>query len=191
MIRDDEFRQTAQRVIRNDPSRPIKRAYDYVLREQRRNEQRSGVQRQPIREFVNIRSSLSRAKSSLVPNLPDDIHSVVIASPWSETWSSDRFLLHIDPNLGIAIFCTDENLKILRKCKEIYIDGTFRSCPKPYKQYVRYCTWQVSWKSTLPCLNLAHRQNQSPIPSFVAYVEDISPSCNPSQVSSCKGDVRF
>jgi MULE transposase domain len=136
MVRDDEFRQTAQRVIRNDPSKPIKRAYDYVLREQRRNEQRSGVQRQPIREFVNIRSSLSRAKSSLVPNLPDDIHSVVIASPWSETWSSDRFLLHIDPNLGIAIFCTDENLKILRKCKEIYIDGTFRSCPKPYKQYV-------------------------------------------------------
>lgn len=136
MIRDEDFRQTARSVIRNDPSRPIKRAYDYVLREQRRNEQTTGAQRQPVREFVNIRSSLSRAKSCLVPNLPDDIHSVLIDSPWSENWSSERFLLHIDPNCGIAIFCTDENLKILRKCNEIYIDGTFRSCPKPYKQYV-------------------------------------------------------
>jgi hypothetical protein len=131
MIRDEDFRQTARSVIRNDPSRPIKRAYDYVLREQRRNEQTTGAQRQPVREFVNIRSSLSRAKSCLVPNLPDDIHSVLIDSPWSENWSSERFLLHIDPNCGIAIFCTDENLKILRKCNEIYIDGTFRSSQNP------------------------------------------------------------
>ena len=136
MIRDEEFRHKVKRNIRDDPSRPIKRGYDFVLSDLRRQERSTRTQRQPVSEFRSIRSSLTRARSESVPILPQDIHSVLILSPWNETWSSERFLLHIDANVGIAIFCTDENLKILSKCKEIYIDGTFRSCPRPYKQFV-------------------------------------------------------
>ena len=52
-------------------------------------------------------------------------------------------------------------------------------------QTVRY------WKSTLPCFQLAYREVQSSLPSTVDGIENSSPSCNTSQVSSYKGHVRF
>jgi len=34
------------------------------------------------------------------------------------------------------MFVTEPNLKILQRCSTIYIDGTFKTCPKPYQQFV-------------------------------------------------------
>jgi hypothetical protein len=71
-----------------------------------------------------------------VPAIPRSSGDVGIYPPWSETWSGERFLLKLDNYWGVAIFATDENLSALRKCKEVFIDGTFRSTPAPFKQYV-------------------------------------------------------
>jgi hypothetical protein len=47
----------------------------------------------------------------------------------------DRFLLYKDNDWGILIYATNENLENLRQCSDIYCDGTFGTCPKPYEQY--------------------------------------------------------
>ena len=33
------------------------------------------------------------------------------------------------------LYATNDNLKNLRECTDIYLDGTFRTCPNPYEQY--------------------------------------------------------
>jgi len=134
MIADEQFRQSAKAAVRDDPSRPVKRAFDAAVSDVRRQGRQRD--RQHVREFRSLRSALSRAKRESVPRIPRSIDHVHIVSPWADTWSDERFLLCNDRHWGIAAFATDENLEILQKCKEVYIDGTFRSTPPPYKQFV-------------------------------------------------------
>jgi hypothetical protein len=68
--------------------------------------------------------------------LPEDIHDVDIEDKWSRTWGGDHFLSHIDNNWGIAIFVTVNNLRVLQRCEKVYIDGIFKTCPRPYTQFV-------------------------------------------------------
>ncbi|CAK6980186.1 uncharacterized protein LOC126385240 [Scomber scombrus] len=46
----------------------------------------------------------------------------------------ERFLLHADNVWGIQVFATDENLTLLRQCRTTYMDATFKSGPRPYRQ---------------------------------------------------------
>ncbi|CAG2252152.1 unnamed protein product [Mytilus edulis] len=62
--------------------------------------------------------------------------AVIPNSGWRKTWAGDTFFLHRNNDWGILMFATDEELKCLQKCFEVYIDGTFRTCPRPYEQYV-------------------------------------------------------
>lgn len=136
MIRNEAFRLRVKDEVRTDPCRPVKRAYDSTVSDLRRQERGRARQRQPVSEFHSLRSTLSRAKREGVPNIPHHIRDVNIVNPWDKTWSDERYLLHCDSYWGIAVFATDENLTVLHKCKELYIDGTFRSTPHPYKQFV-------------------------------------------------------
>jgi hypothetical protein len=78
---------------------------------------------------------MTRARLEHVPAVPHDINDVSIRGLWKRTWSEDRFLLYKDNDWGILIYATNENLENLRQCSDIYCDGTFRTCPKPYEQY--------------------------------------------------------
>jgi hypothetical protein len=42
----------------------------------------------------------------------------------------------LDNNWGLAVFTISRNLKTLAKCHTVYIDGTFRTSPAPYFQFV-------------------------------------------------------
>ena len=89
-----------------------------------------------VPQFSSILSSLKRFRASCMPPLPTDIDDVNIEGPWSTTWSDKPILSHIDNDWGVLIFATKKNLRRLSKCKTVYIDGTFKSCPKPYTQFV-------------------------------------------------------
>jgi hypothetical protein len=52
------------------------------------------------------------------------------------TWASKQFLCHQDNGWGILLFLTQCNARRLQQCQDLYIDGTFKSCPKPYYQLV-------------------------------------------------------
>ena len=97
--------------VRTDPLRPVRRAYDSIVADVRRNNGRRAIQ---LQEFHSVRSSLSRVKRNEVPSLPSTIDDVAITGVWSETWSSERFLLYEDNAWGgVAVFATDENIEIL------------------------------------------------------------------------------
>jgi hypothetical protein len=72
----------------------------------------------------------------MVPQIPRNLEEVNIENEWAETWSATLFLSTLDNNWGFAIFATSENYKVLQRCSEIYIDGTFKTCPSPYSQFL-------------------------------------------------------
>jgi hypothetical protein len=72
----------------------------------------------------------------MVPPIPRNVGEVEIDDEWAETWSGTRFLSTVDHNWGFAIFATSNNYKVLQRCSEIYIDGTFKTCPSPYSQFL-------------------------------------------------------
>lgn len=119
----------AERVAA-DPSKPVKRVYDEVVADTVEGEQVS------IPEFSHVRSKLNRKKAALFPPIPNDVEDLVIRDEWAESWGGSRFLSLQDNAWGVMVFATDGNLHKLRRCPDIYMDGTFKSCPRPYHQFV-------------------------------------------------------
>ena len=78
---------------------------------------------------------MTRSRLEHVPEVPHSIDDISIHGPWKRSWSNDRFLLQQDNDWGMLLYATNDNLKNLRECTEIYLDGTFRTCPNPYEQY--------------------------------------------------------
>ena len=115
-------------AVRNDPSKPLKRIFNETILHVDAEED--------IPEYHNIRSKLSRFRASLLPPIPENVDDVMLDGEWVNTWEGTQFLSHQDNDWGILVFATRQNYKNLRKCREIYIDGTFKTCPAPYMQFV-------------------------------------------------------
>lgn len=45
-------------------------------------------------------------------------------------------LIHLNNIAGVAVFATPRQLRVLRTCEDVFIDGTFRTAPRPYSQIV-------------------------------------------------------
>lgn len=131
VIDRDKTLHTLRKNIRQDPSVPLKRVYDNAAR----NYARGGGDVEHIPEFHRVRSSMTRARLEHVPQVPLTIDDVSIHGTWKRTWSEEKFLLYQDNEWGVLIYATEDNLKNLQQCHEIYCDGTFRTCPRPYQQY--------------------------------------------------------
>ena len=86
--------------------------------------------------FRQLRTRLQRVRASTLPPIPQDIDDVNIEGEWGRNWRGNPFLRHLDNDWSIAIFATTENVRILQECEKIYIDGTFKTCPQPYYQFV-------------------------------------------------------
>ncbi len=115
--------------IRADPTRPIKRVYDAVVLE--RN---VSVDNCPM--YHTVRSQLARCRASVLPDVPHHINDVDIFDEWARTWNGKQFCSFQDNAWGILVFCTSKSCKMLQRCKIMYIDGTFRTAPEPYMQFV-------------------------------------------------------
>jgi hypothetical protein len=118
-----------ERHILQDPSKPIKRVFDEVV-------VRADDDDDDIPEFHTLRTRLNRTRSFLLPEIPHTVEDVVIEGEWAETWNRKRFMSLQDNDWGLLVFATDANYKKLKQCSTIYIDGTFRTCPVPYMQFV-------------------------------------------------------
>ena len=131
LIEKSEIKSKLVETVKQDPSVPIKRVYNTIVR----THQRGGGDVESIPRFSNIKSAMTRARQEFVPNIPHSVDDVVIEDTWGETWSGDDYLLHQDNGWGILIFAMTENLRCLCKCADVYMDGTFRTCPAPYAQF--------------------------------------------------------
>ena len=115
-----------KKEIKNDPTKPIKRTYNDVIQRAVRY-----VDPTDIPEFHYLRSSLSRTRSTLMP----DVDDVILEREWKRTWDGKKFLSY-QANWGILVFATKKNYQRLERCDVIYADGTFKTCSPPYTQFV-------------------------------------------------------
>ncbi|KAL8560050.1 hypothetical protein ACOMHN_041519 [Nucella lapillus] len=109
------IRERMRAEAQEDPTRPSRRIYDAVLE--------------------SVRSAVELTRSALVPPIPTTVEEVNIDGPWAETWLRDMFLLRNVPEWGIVIYATDQNIRQLERCETLYMDATFRVCPRPYVQF--------------------------------------------------------
>jgi hypothetical protein len=131
MIARDKIKNVIKQDIADDLSRPIRRCYDAVVSSALR---RGQFVRNEVPEFVNIRSSLQRSRNELLPPIPRNVNDVHIRGPWRKTWGNEPFLMEKDNEWGIVLFGTKENMTVLNECKYVFVDGTFRTSPRPYYQ---------------------------------------------------------
>jgi hypothetical protein len=66
-----------KKKITNDPTKPIKRVYNDVMQRAVRY-----VDPTDIPEFHSLRSSLSRTRRTLLPDIPDDVDDVILEREW-------------------------------------------------------------------------------------------------------------
>lgn len=119
--------------IERNPTMPVKRTYDNTVSRLVQNVR--NLNPEDIPEFHNIESQLRRARQQNIPPIPANIAAVAINGVWGETTRGDRYLLRIDNNWGILIFATDADLILLSRSRRIFLDGTFKTAPQPYRQF--------------------------------------------------------
>lgn len=117
------------RKIQENPTQPVRRAYDDVI-------QIDSGDSDDVPAFTNVRSRAKRFRSQFIPPIPNGINNVHIIGDWAKTWKGRQFLSFQDNNMGIAVFTTKRFLKSLQQADSLYVDGTFRTAPSPYKQFM-------------------------------------------------------
>lgn len=112
-----------------DPTVPVRRVYDAAV------EQDSGDS-DCLASFESVRTRIKRVRAELVPHIPPTVDDIDIQGNWRCTWKNRQFLSFQDNNWGVAVFCTNLMLRVLQRCECLYIDGTFRTAPHPYVQFL-------------------------------------------------------
>jgi hypothetical protein len=115
--------------VDDNPTEPVRRMYDKVVADD------SGDS-DDVAGFSGVRTRIKLHRSKLVPPIPATINDVDIAGQWRKTWKGKSFLKLLDNNAGVAIFTTSRLLKALQESDCLYLDGTFRTAPHPYTQFV-------------------------------------------------------
>ena len=113
-------------ILENNPSQPTRTASAAVARE---------VHEDEVPAFNTVRSKLERQRASLIPPIPHTVDEVVAENEWAETWNSYQYLSYQDNDWGILIFGTNQNFRMLQKCRIVYMDGTFKICSRSYVQF--------------------------------------------------------
>ena len=115
--------------IRNDPTRTIRSVYDRVVL-------RAGPGVNPfIPSFQSVRSVLNRERAKHVPPVPRNLAQVNINGLWALTQNQQQYLRHQNNGSGVLIFATDEDLQLLANATMVFVDGTFKTAPRPYEQF--------------------------------------------------------
>ena len=114
-------------LVAADPCAPVRSAYERVLGS-------ASVPSHYMPTFASVESILLRTRSASFPPIPTAVSQVVIAGEWARTWNDEPFLIHLDNNWGIAMFANKKCLRLLGECDTVFVDGTFKTAPKPYYQ---------------------------------------------------------
>ena len=119
--------------VRAEPTIPIKRIYNSVTAAHQ-NAGAAGAPAPQIPDFSQVKSTLYRVKASQCPPIPHNIQQVQINGMFVQPFLGERYLLHLDNGIRVAIFATDFELRQMGNAQTLYVDGTFKTAPNPYKQ---------------------------------------------------------
>lgn len=121
-------------AINSDPTKPVRRVYNECIVIDSSDDSEEVMEIIP--QFSEVRSSLARKKRKYFPAIPRRVQDVIIHREWKKTWNGKEFLVHQDSGWGLLIFLSRVCAVKLQQCSDVYIDGTFKTCPLPYKQLV-------------------------------------------------------
>ena len=110
LIQESVFRDRCRAVITEDPTLAVKRVYNRVSREYRRQGHRF-----VLPEFTRVEKLLRRMRQNVFPGIPQAIADVEIRGPWATTWQGHPFLSHVDNEWEYAIFATERNYQRLAR----------------------------------------------------------------------------
>jgi hypothetical protein len=114
--------------VSQDPTATVRSVYEKAIDE--------GSDESDLPTFDNVRTRLKRHRAKFVPALPTFINDVEIKDEWAKTSNGHKFLSLLDNNWGLVILTIRKFLKVLQQCDSIYVDGTFRTTPRPYEQFL-------------------------------------------------------
>ena len=80
----------------------------------------------------SCRTQMYRRRRQNLPPLPESIQDIAFEGEWTTTLSGETFLLHKDDKS--LIFTTEQNLRLLSQSTTVFMDGTFKSCPRLFSQ---------------------------------------------------------
>jgi hypothetical protein len=92
---------------------------------------------QKLPERRSMKRMVNRVQSSRRPPNPKTIRDLVITAPYNTTLRGDPFLLYDSGQEDadrLLIFTTDENLRVLAMCDQVFSDGTFKTVPEAFAQ---------------------------------------------------------
>jgi hypothetical protein len=128
-----DFVHEVKRAVRADPTKPIKRAYNEIMH---RQPVPDSDEDDFVPEFHSVRSSLARKKQNQFPPIPRRVTDLVIRGRWMQNWQGQQLVCHQDNQKGLVIFMSSRNASNLQRCHDLYVDGTFKVCPKPFYQVI-------------------------------------------------------
>ena len=123
-----DFIDQLRAEIRRDPTQRSGQVYDSII-----IQQPAGAQYIP--DFNSVRSLMGPVRRENVPPIPANINNVAFPGQWARTYNNEEYLVHQNNNLGVAVFATDTDLRLLAQASMVYVDGTFRTAPHPYTQF--------------------------------------------------------
>lgn len=134
LIKRNEVVSRMHSAINHDPTRPIRRVYNECIVIDSADDDEDAIDSVP--EFDEFRSSLARKRRNYYPAIPKTIGDVQVRGQCRKTWNAKDFLVHQDTQWGLLIFLSPTCAVKLQQCDDVYVDGTFSTCPKPFKQLV-------------------------------------------------------
>ncbi|XP_064483053.1 uncharacterized protein LOC135395896 [Ornithodoros turicata] len=85
-----------------------------------------------------LREAAYRARRRILPRLPksrEDVHKILASSASLTTTNrGESFVLANDSSMGVVVLSCASNVSFLCTLDKIFMDGTFRSCTKYFKQ---------------------------------------------------------
>lgn len=82
-----------------------------------------------------MRMMVHRVRNKNLPNIPKDIHEVLIPDELTKINNENFLIGHYTYNEeSVIIFGTNENCRLLSLANYWLMDGTFSCCPSPFKQ---------------------------------------------------------
>lgn len=88
------------------------------------------------RDLAQIRKSIHSARAKVRPPLPSTLEELheTLRQYELKTKLDEVFLLVNDDECHVIMFSTSKNLKFLKSCDAVLMDGTFDSCPSLFSQ---------------------------------------------------------
>lgn len=86
--------------------------------------------------FSSVLPIIKRKRKKELPPVPANIDEVQFSRKWRFMSNNEKFLYYHNNDWGIAIWATQSNIDTLLQCNTIMIDGTFKTCPSPFQQFV-------------------------------------------------------